>query len=43
LIRDAGGSSSDLDEEGPSDLSMEGTVWDDGTNITVKVNTVHVM
>ena len=31
------------DEEGPSDLSMEGTVWDDGTNITVKINTVHVM
>lgn len=30
-------------EEGRSDLSMEATVWDDGTSIVAKVDNVHVM
>lgn len=30
-------------EESRSDLSMEATVWDDGTAIVVKVDNVHVM
>ena len=30
-------------EEGRSDLSMEATLSDDGSDITVKVRTVHVM
>lgn len=30
-------------EEGHSDLSMEATVWDDGTEIIVKIDGVHVM
>lgn len=30
-------------EEGRSDLSMEATIWDDGTSVTAKVDNVHVM
>lgn len=30
-------------EEGRSDLSMEATVWDDGTSIVAQVDNVHVM
>lgn len=30
-------------EEGRSDLSMEATVYDDCTDITVKIHTIHVM
>jgi hypothetical protein len=30
-------------EEGRSDLSMEATVWDDGSDPRVQVHTVHVM
>ncbi len=30
-------------EEGMSDLSMEATVWDDGSSITARIDMVHVM
>lgn len=30
-------------EEGRSDLSMEATVWDDGSSVAAKVDNVHVM
>jgi hypothetical protein len=30
-------------EEGRSDLSLEATVWDDGTSMTAKIDMVHVM
>lgn len=30
-------------EEGHSDLTLEATVWDDGTDVVVKVHNVHVM
>lgn len=30
-------------EEGRSDLSMEATVWDDGSSVVAKVDNVHVM